>query len=134
MKKFYLACALFALFSITIPSLYTMTPYGACKNLQNKLIINLNNIKNCSSNSSYGLNPAYLFKGIEDDKCHYSKVEIESGLKINTLAECYAPISAIQYFANDNIKATQKMCSINGISGTGYLSKEDESSLERYCK
>lgn len=134
MNKFYLMCALLAFFCIITSSSFAMTPAEACKKLQNKALQNLERIKNCSGDSSYGFNPGYLFKGIENGKCHYSKVKLESGLKINTLAECYAPISAIQTFANDNIRATREMCDANGMSLTGYTAKEDKSSLERYCK
>ncbi len=134
MKKLYSVCVLFAAFGAIMSASFATTPAEACKSFQNKALANLNNIKNCASNSSYGFNPGYLFKGMENGKCHYSKLKFESGLKINTLAECYAPTSAIQNFANDNIKAIREMCDANGMSPNGYTAVEDESSLERYCK
>ena len=134
MKKTCLIYILFAFFVVTASPLFAISPVEACKSLQKQSLENLNNIKNCSSNASYGISPAYLFEGVKNGECHYAKIKFETGLKVNVLAKCSAPISVIQNFANDNIKATNEMCDAIGISLTGYTAKVDEANLEKYCK
>ena len=130
MKKY----AVLVLMLLICAPVFAQTPAEACKSLQSMAIKNLTNIRSCSDKSSYGFNPGYLFKGIENGKCHYTKVKFESGLNINTLAECYAPISVIQRFADDNLHASREMCNSTGMNLDGYMAKEDESTLEAYCK
>ena len=108
----------------------------SCKILQAKMIDNMNKVANCTPNSGVGISEFYVMQGVEQGKCHYKKQKIETTPTFNlrTIADCHAPMSVVQSYANDNLRMAREFCSANGINENGYIAQQNEKVLEAYCK
>lgn len=131
MKKKFAVIFFFALIYFCICE----TVEASCQNLKTMVVNNMNNLANCSDRSSYGFNPGYLMKGQVNGQCHYQKVVFETKpFNMKVLANCYAPMSFMQKFAQEYIRMAQEMCNGDKLSGDGYITKMDEKALDAYCK
>lgn len=107
-----------------------------CKEMQQNSLATVPDIENCRF-SSININKkfAFIFRRVENNKCYYTKMEMEDILHGHDVANCHAPLSEMKSLSETYSAYLNSMCD-NLNSENKYQSLLDKKlkHLETYCK